>query len=308
MSMKPKVVEATVTIDGAPFTTFYFGANLQKPYLHPLRAADGTVMTRRWPIETDVAGESKDHPHHQALWIGQKHVNGVNFWENAKGGAGIGTIAMAKLVKAKGGGKSGVIEVVLDWKSPEGKVILREERKMTFYAGSPNRMFDMDANQSITVVAQSVCVDWLGPPGTLDVQYFTAAQRAAVPLTGMVVDSFLGVSLSRIEESPGENSTAVLTRHLYVPAATRGSIQIPPYAQEVTIYQAPTLGISSVMWTQTYGDPNGLSGSMAIGALPFIVGQRRTQQESTIPNASHLWTDIDPDTDRFYTLSFTIRP
>jgi len=174
--------------------------------------------------------------------------------------------------------------------------------------GTSGRMFDMDANQSITVVAQSVCVDWLGPPGTLDVQYFTAAQRAAVPLTGMVVDSFLGVSLSRIEESPGENSTAVLTRHLYVPAATRGSIQIPPYAQEVTIYQAPTLGISSVMWTQTYGDPNGLSGSMAIGALPFIVGQRRTQQESTIPNASHLWTDIDPDTDRFYTLSFTIRP
>ncbi len=143
-----KADQIDVTIDGTPFTTFYFGANLQKPYLHPLRAADGTVMTRRWPIETDVAGESKDHPHHQALWIGQKHVNGVNFWENAKGGAGIGTIAMAKLVKAKGGGKSGVIEVVLDWKSPEGKVLLREERKMTFYAGSPNRMFDMDAKMT----------------------------------------------------------------------------------------------------------------------------------------------------------------
>src|SRR5688500_18928181 len=32
-----------VQIDGKPFTTFYFGPNTNKPYLHPLRAADRTI-------------------------------------------------------------------------------------------------------------------------------------------------------------------------------------------------------------------------------------------------------------------------
>ncbi len=102
-----------VIIDGTPFTTFYFGKGLMKPYLHPLRAADGTIMTRRWPIEPDVTGETKDHPHHQGLWIGQKHVNGLNFWENSKPGPGVGRITLEK-VTAKGGGKQGVIEAVIN--------------------------------------------------------------------------------------------------------------------------------------------------------------------------------------------------
>ncbi len=174
--------------------------------------------------------------------------------------------------------------------------------------GVDTREFDMDANQSITIVAAAnVCVKWLGPAGMLDVLNLPNNQRE-LPLSGMVIDAFLGVAVSRIEESPGDNSTVLLTRHLFVPDQTRASIAIPAYASEVTIYQEPTLGTASTMWTQTYGDPNGGSGFMSIGALPFIPGQRRTQQQSILPNASHLWTDIDPDFDRFYTLVWTIRP
>lgn len=135
-----------VTIDGAPFTTFYFGKDLMKPYLHPLRTADGTIMTRRWPMETDAAGQSKDHPHHQGLWIGVNDVNGIHYWENAKPGPKWGKVALEKIVSAKGGGKQGVIEAVFNWTTPDGKVVLREDRKMTFYSGSgQNRMFDVDA-------------------------------------------------------------------------------------------------------------------------------------------------------------------
>lgn len=185
--------------------------------------------------------------------------------------------------------------------------------------GADLRQFDMDANQSIMIVAQSVCIAWTGPrntvgtdaANTVEILGMPDAMRERAPIgerTGIVVDSFLGVSLARIEENAGDNSEVLCTRHLFVPAATRGSLEIPPYANEVIIYQEPTLGTSSVMWTQTLGDPNGGSGSIALAALPFIVGQRRTQQESILPNVSHLQTDIDPDNTRFFTAVFKVRP
>lgn len=176
--------------------------------------------------------------------------------------------------------------------------------------GVDKRVFECDANQSFTIVAQSVCMGWMGPTGAINVQYLNATQRALFPRSGMVIDAFLGASLSRIEASPGSNSEIILTKHLWVPAATRASIAIPAYARGVTIYQEPTLGSASVMWTQTLGDPNGVSGSMTIASLPFIAGARRTQQESVLPNTTHLWTDITPEIDgnRFFTLRFVIRP
>lgn len=174
--------------------------------------------------------------------------------------------------------------------------------------GADERLFDMDANQSISVVAQRVCVYWLGPSGMVDLLNFTAAQRESLRRTGMVIDAFLGLSLSRIEQQPGSNESVTLTRHLYVPAGSRGSIAIPPYARQVTIYQEPTLGSSSIMWTQTLGDPNGVSGFMTLAALPWIVGERKTEPEAVLPNASHLWSDVDNQSDRFFTLVWTIRP
>lgn len=174
--------------------------------------------------------------------------------------------------------------------------------------GADERVFDMDANQSIAVVAQEACVYWLGPAGMIDLLGEGNRTSPSLERTGLVIDSFLGVAISRIEQQPGDNSTVQLTRHLYVPAGTRGSIAIPPYAQAVQIFQEPTLGTASLLWTQTLGDPNGVSGFMTQASLPFIPGARRTQQESIIGNPSHLWTDLDPDFDRFYTLVWTIRP
>lgn len=164
------------------------------------------------------------------------------------------------------------------------------------------RQFDMDANQSLAIVAQDVCIDWLGPPGTQDVSVTAGTTRV-----GLVQDCFLGAALSRIEGTPGANSTAILTRHLFVPADDQLSIEIPPYATEVTIYQEPTLGNSAVMWTQTAGDLNSAAGGLSMATLPFIPGQRRTQQQSILGNCTHLQSDADTE-DRFFTLVWTIRP
>src|SRR5664280_3065267 len=57
----------SVEIDGKPFTDFYIGPETVKPYLHPLRTADGKVVTRGFPMVTDIPGEAHDHPH-PAAW------------------------------------------------------------------------------------------------------------------------------------------------------------------------------------------------------------------------------------------------
>ena len=73
--------QIAVSIDGQPFTAFYFGTEATKPYLHPLRTADGTMVTRGYPME-EIAGEQRDHPHHRGVWFSHGAVNGVDFWAN----------------------------------------------------------------------------------------------------------------------------------------------------------------------------------------------------------------------------------
>lgn len=70
-----------VEIDGQPYGDFVFDPATLKPYFYPLRTAKGTIVTRGYPME-QVAGETRDHPHHRGLWIGHISVNGVDFWSN----------------------------------------------------------------------------------------------------------------------------------------------------------------------------------------------------------------------------------
>lgn len=167
------------------------------------------------------------------------------------------------------------------------------------------REFDMDCNQSITIVAQDVCVHWLWPSNAVDVLNLQPPARDTTR-TGLVVDAFVGASLSRIENAPGSNSTCSLTTHLSVAAGVQGVVEVPPYAQAVNIYQASALGNASVSWTQWYGNPN--TAGVEVGVLPFIPGLRRTQQGSYLPNVTHLRSDLDNDNARFYTLQWLIRP
>ena len=41
----------SIDIDGKPFTELFVGAETTKPYLHPLRAASGTIVTRAYPMD-----------------------------------------------------------------------------------------------------------------------------------------------------------------------------------------------------------------------------------------------------------------
>jgi hypothetical protein len=144
-----------IQIGGKPFSAFFFGPSVMKPYLHPLRTAEGMVVTRSWPMEP-VEGEAKDHPHHQGLWFTHGDVNGVDFWANAKPGPRWGKVVLLadKPVKVKDGGKSGTIEADFQWVDPNGKPVLREHRRMTFYDDPVNRTVDFES--TLTALDQKV--------------------------------------------------------------------------------------------------------------------------------------------------------
>lgn len=138
----------SVTIDGRPFTDFFIGADNVKPYLHPLRTANGRIITRSYPMET-VPGEAKDHPHHRGLWITHGLVNEVDFWANEKnqkgaGKAGRGTVVTRRVNTLKGGKKQGQIGASFEWQDPAGKGLIAEQRLMTFYSHPTERWIDFD--------------------------------------------------------------------------------------------------------------------------------------------------------------------
>ena len=140
-----------VAIDGKPFTTFHYGAESGKPYLAPLRSASGKIVTRHYPME-QIPGESRDHLHHTGLWFSYDDVNGTKLWENDPSYT---KPHIGRIVVRSAEWKGDVLAAVMEWRDPQGKVLLVENRKMTFPADPKLRMIDFEigltaANQDVT--------------------------------------------------------------------------------------------------------------------------------------------------------------
>jgi hypothetical protein len=137
----------SIDIDGKPFTEMFVGADTNKPYLHPLRAASGKIVTRAYPMDT-VEGESKDHPHHRGLWFSHGDVNGYDFWANeaSQKNPKKGKIVLKKIGELKSGKQSGSLAATFDWLDPDGKAILTESRTIVFQSNPTMRIMDFDIN------------------------------------------------------------------------------------------------------------------------------------------------------------------
>ncbi len=134
-----------VDIDGAPFTAFWFGPETAKPYLHPMRSASGKIVTRGYPME-EVAGEARDHVHHQGLWFTHGEVSGTDFWANhpSQKSPKKGRVALKRVGNVTSGGKTGSIEAEFQWVDPAGKPLVAESRTMIFHSHPRLRMVDLD--------------------------------------------------------------------------------------------------------------------------------------------------------------------
>ncbi len=126
--------QLAINVDGKPFAIFHYGADANKPFLAPIRSASGKIITRGFPME-NIPGESRDHLHHRGLWFSYDDVNGVKFWENdpsyAKTKPNIGRIVVhhAEVKEKKGSSK---VVADMEWRDPNNKVLLVEDREMVF--------------------------------------------------------------------------------------------------------------------------------------------------------------------------------
>lgn len=135
-----------VDIQGKPFTALYIaGAETTKPYFHPVRAASGTIVTRRYPMES-VEGELRNEKHQRGLWFSHGDVNGLDFWDNEVSYTtpNRGFIVLDRVIGLTSGDKTGSIAVSFKWVDPKQKALLEENRKMVFYSDPALRTIDFD--------------------------------------------------------------------------------------------------------------------------------------------------------------------
>ncbi|SHN37048.1 PmoA family protein [Mucilaginibacter sp. OK098] len=134
-----------ISIGGKLFTTFLYPDSLEKPVLYPLYAANGTIVTRGFPLNPKP-GEPTDHPHHMGLWFNFENLNGLDFWNNsyaipANKKSLYGWIRTDKILKATGG-KTGILAYHANWTNQQKDIILEETTRFEFSGNKNQRIID----------------------------------------------------------------------------------------------------------------------------------------------------------------------
>ena len=135
-----------VLINGELFTSYIYPETIEKPVLYPIKTAQGTDITRGFPLDARP-GERIDHPHHVGLWFNYGDVNGLDFWNNsdaipADKKSGYGSIVHQEINNISSGNDKGELEVTMEWVGPEGEALLRENTTFIFRGTDSTRMID----------------------------------------------------------------------------------------------------------------------------------------------------------------------
>ncbi len=118
-----------VLVGTETFTFLHTGPEWAKPFLSPVMAPGGAIVTR--PIG-DL--EDKDHPHHKGIWFSVDEVNEVKFWAEA------GKILNLKVEAIEG--NPGKIKLKNHWLGKDELPIVVE---MTTISIFPSRLVIYDA-------------------------------------------------------------------------------------------------------------------------------------------------------------------
>jgi hypothetical protein len=147
VKLTPLKDRVRVEIGGRLFTEYIFGDGARQPYCYPVLAADGTPMTRNYPMKK-VKGEDTDHPWHRSLWFAHSSVNDVDFWNEGQGDAGRSPKAKGKIIQdtepETRSGEVGVLHTHDRWLGPDGQVICSDDRFLRFRADGDARMIDYE--------------------------------------------------------------------------------------------------------------------------------------------------------------------
>lgn len=107
----------------------YVYKDTPRPYIYPLYAPNGEMITRNYPMKSGMPGESTDHPHHRSFWIGFGDVNGIDFWAE---GEKTGKIVQTSIDFEPASPGYWGIHTKNEWIGPDGKKVCDEERRYSF--------------------------------------------------------------------------------------------------------------------------------------------------------------------------------
>ena len=127
---------------------FNYGKDTRKPYFHPVALVDGPVLTCLSP---------RDHPWHRALWFSWKMLNGVNYWEeDPKTGLPDGRTEVVQSKVTPNNDYSATIQLTLTYHTPDGPVLLTENRTITVGAPDKEGRYRIDWQGIFTAGSQDV--------------------------------------------------------------------------------------------------------------------------------------------------------
>ena len=153
VEIQREATHINVLIGGKPFTTYYFDPKVAKPYFMPLRSAEGTIITRGFPIGNTVPPahlhDPNLEPHQRPMYFGHGNIDGIDFWGEAifpkwSDGTVFGRTELAKVEEAKGGPDSGTIRALFHLVAPSGRIIADESQSFTFRGDSQTRIIDCE--------------------------------------------------------------------------------------------------------------------------------------------------------------------
>jgi hypothetical protein len=134
-----------IHVGGKLFTSFFYPDSLEKPVLYPINAANGSTITRGFPLDPRP-GEPTDHPHHIGLWFNYENLNGLDFWNNSyaipqEKKDKYGWIRTDKVFDISSG-KTGVLSYHANWTNQAKMSIVSETTRYEFSAMGNQRIID----------------------------------------------------------------------------------------------------------------------------------------------------------------------
>ena len=139
-----------IFVGGRPFTAYYFGAGAAKPFLFPLRSAEGTIVTRAFSME-DIPGEDHDEPHQRSMYFAHGDINGYDFWGEAEfarwsrhSALSFGRTVFRELEQMRSGVEYGAVRARFDLLTSGGNAVAAETQAYAFSGDENVRIVDCE--------------------------------------------------------------------------------------------------------------------------------------------------------------------
>ncbi|HUI44131.1 MAG TPA: PmoA family protein [Terriglobia bacterium] len=143
-----------ISIAGKPFSTYFFDPKIAKAYLQPLRSAEGTIVTRGFPLGDVIPPENRHdpnlEPHQRPMYFAHGNIDGYDFWGEEvfvkfygrDVSPHYGRMVFRKLDEMNGGPHSGTIEAEFDLTGGDHIPIAEETQQYTFAGTGDTRTID----------------------------------------------------------------------------------------------------------------------------------------------------------------------